>query len=642
MQQFDVIIGTSGAGGELPLAKGLPLFPKLGTSRAGTSASTQYDELYDTGATVLFWRIRTSAYYEFFMGLVGPAVAFRFGSDVTLSNVGSGGTMTVDMPDQEMLAGLEMGLAVGGGISVKQDLYLPSSWYSPWKFRWKTVLDLTVGFEIDLLGLFFELISYLLEQGAADGLWEEDSTAPLSRLLGSASTFRMIGWSNDELGPDNSLTATAGFTLPVDLVDAIPILGTFAKALEAIKGDLSFGPAIGFGIPVELGLQSFTLEGGQGSGTKAEYGSLSYTDSGVVATGPPFSNDASATKLTTTVNYTSSFTILLSCHFSFSVCKLFSLDLAIPSLDLLNLLGLPRPPLASVTDSVSTDLKSGCVLVPQMSITFTPAGGNAGDSIRAGVAFLTEILLSETWQDNSVPIKLMIDPAAPDFPPFALTFEKGSQSAVFVYTFPNECLLTGDPDHPNSTEAPTPIAPYKTYSVTASLPSQSTRPCDVYEVTSALKVLNNVIYVKFLNGVLGDAPDWNPAGGAQLNGDITQPPLDVPNYVDCEYAFNYPSGQTPGSATVTFGLYDDQRRPYSTSNVRITFQSGGSATISASNPTPAVSGVPIPPTSAPQSFRVEWLSPGPHVNYATRFYLTIDAGCSYGRTEFWLNLWNWS
>ncbi len=586
MQEFNVIIGTSGAGGELPLAKGLPLFPKLGTSRAGTSASTQYDELYDIGTTVLFWRLRTSAYYEFFMGLVGPAVAFRFGSDVTLTNVGSGGTLTVDMPDQEMLAGLEMGLSVGGGVSVKQDLYLPSSWYSPWKFQWKTVLDLTVGFEIDLLGLFFELISYLLDQGAADGLWEEDTAQPLSGLLGSVSTFNMTGWSNDELGPDRSLTTTAGFTLPVDLVDAIPILGTFAKALEAIKGDLSFGPAIGFGIPVDLGLQSFTVEGGQGPGSKADYGSLTYTDSGVVATGPPFTG--TATKLTTNVNYTSSFTILLSCHFSLSVCKLFNLDFTVPSLDLLNLLGLPRPPLASVTDSVSTDLKSGCVLIPQMTITFTPANGKPGDPIRAGVAFLTEILLSETWQDNSTPVQITIGPAAPDFPPFQLTFEKGNQSAAFVYTFPNQCLLTGDPDDPNSTAAATPITPYKTYSVSASLPTQSSHPCDVYEVTGALRVLLNVIYVKFLNGVLGDAPDWNPAGGAQLNGDITQPPTDVPNYVDCEYAFNYASGQTPGSATVKFALYDDRRLAHSTSNVRITFQSGGSATISANDPTPVV------------------------------------------------------
>ena len=466
MQQFtDVTIGTSGPGGELPLAEGLPLFPKLGAARAGTSASSQYHELYDVGSTVLFWRFKTSAYYEFFMGLVGPAVAFRFGSDVTLSNAGSGGAVTVNLKDQEMVAGLAAGLAVGGGISLKQDLYLPSSWYSPWKFTWKTVLDLTVGFEINLLELFFELVSYLLTQGAADGHWGKDSTesfAKLSKTLTEAEV--LLGYSNNEIGPkDQSLHATAGFTFPVDLVDAVPILGSFVKLLEKIKGDLSFGPSIGFGIPVDLSLQKFRVEGGQGPGTTADYGSLSYTDTGVVATGPvPFSNTANATKLTTVVSYTSSFTILLSFSINISVCKLFSLGLTVPSLDLLNLLGLPRPPLSSVTGDVSTDLQSGCVLIPQMTILFSHPTGQ--DDIRAGVEFDGEILLSDTWQDPSTTIVLAIspnDPPVPDFPS-SLPLLKGSNSAVFKYTFPNRCLPSGDPEDPTSTLAPTPIAPYST------------------------------------------------------------------------------------------------------------------------------------------------------------------------------------
>ena len=645
MQQFQgITIGTSGAGGELPLAEGLPLFPKLGAARAGTSASSQYHELYDVGSTVLFWRFKSSAYYEFFMGLVGPAVAFRFGADVTLSNVGSGGAVTVsNLKDQEMIAGLEAGLAVGGGISIKQDLYLPSSWYSPWKFTWKTVLDLTVGFEINLLALFFELVSYLLTQGAADGLWKKSTTNPFAKLSNRLSEAEvLLGSSNNEIGPnDHSLRATAGFTFPVDLVDAVPVLGKFVKLLEKIKADLSCGPSIGLGIPVDLSLQKFRVEGGLADGNKtADYDSLSYTDTGVVATGPvPFSNTANATKLTTFVSYTSSFTILLSFSINISVCKLFSLGVAVPSLDLLNLLGLPRPSLPAVPGDVSTDLTKPpyCVLIPLMTISFSPPTGQ--DDIRAGVVFLGTVSLDDTWQDPSTNVALTIDPPAPDFPS-SVPLEKGASVAQFLYTFPNRCLPSGDPEDPTSTLAPTPIAPYSTYSVKASIPSASSG-CRVYEVTGALKVLNNVIIVKLLQGVAGDAPDWNEGAGAQLNGDPTQAPLDVPNYVVCEYVFNYPNGQAPGSATVKLALYDDQRRPHVTSTVRISFSSGASATISAANPTPAVS-VPIPPNTAPGSFRVEWLSPGSHVNYSTRFYLTMDAGCAYGRTEFWLNVWNWS
>jgi len=641
MQQFtDITIGTSGPAGELPLAEGLPLFPKLGAARAGTSASSQYHELYDVGSTVLFWRFKTSAYYEFFMGLVGPAVAFRFGSDVTLSNVGSGGAVTVTLKDQEMVAGLEAGLAVGGGISLKQDLYLPSSWYSPWKFTWKTVLDLTVGFEIDLLELFFELVSYLLTQGAADGLWKKDTSKPFAKLSKTLSEAQaLLGYSNNDIGPNNhSLTATAGFTLPVDLVDAVPILGDFAKLLEKIKGDLSFGPSIGLGIPVDLSLQKFTVEGGQGPNTKAVYDTLSYTDTSVVATGTvPFSNTANATKLTTTVSYTSSFTILLSFGINISVCKLFSIGLTVPSLDLLNLLGLPRPTLSSVSGDVSTDLKSGCVLIPQMTISFSPPTGQ--DDIRAGVPFFGEVLLNDTWQDPSTTVVLTIDPSVSDFPS-SVPLAKGATSAPFFYAFPNRCLPSGDPENSTSTSAPTPIAPYSTYSVKASIPSANSGCLD-YEVTGALKVLNNVIVVKLLQGVAGDAPDWNEGAGAQLNADPMQAPLDVPNNVVCVWDFSYPNGQAPGSATVKLALYDDQRQLHVTSRVRVSFSSGASATISPTDPTPAVS-VPIPPNTAPGSFKVEWLSQGSHVNYATRFYLTLDAGCKYGRTEFWLNVWNWS
>ncbi len=109
--------------------------------------------------------------------------------------------VAVILTSQQMTAGLEMGFAVGGGISLKQDLYLPSSWYSPWKFAWKNVFDITFQFQIDFLQLLFELISYLLSQGAADGLWEEDSTAPLSRLSSGISTFQMLGSSINQLGP---------------------------------------------------------------------------------------------------------------------------------------------------------------------------------------------------------------------------------------------------------------------------------------------------------------------------------------------------------------------------------------------------------------------------------------------------------
>jgi hypothetical protein len=269
-----------------------------------------------------------------------------------------------------------------------------------------------------------------------------------------------------------------------------------------------------------------------------------------------------------------------------------------------------------------------------MTLNFTPPDGQT--NITAEVPCFVEALLSDIWHGPTQTIVFAIYPPLPDFPSSAQLLN-GSQGAEFLYVFPNRCLLSGDdPNNPNATQSPSPTSPYTSYSITASIPAINSG-CLIYEVTSAIKVLNNVIEVKLLNGVPGDAPAWNLAAGAQLNADTTQAPANVPNYVEC----NYSIGQTPGSANMKLALYDDQRQLHVTSRVRISFQSGASATISSTNPTPTLN-VPIPPNTAPQTIRVEWLSTGPHVNYPVRFYLTFDAGCAYGMTEFWLNVWNWS
>jgi hypothetical protein len=641
-------IGTSGPTGELNLGEGLALFPKLGTARAGISVSGHSNELFDTGVTVLFSRVKASAYYSFFMGMLGPAVAFRFQSDVTLTNnTSGGGTMAVDLPEQEMVAGMEIGMVFGGGISVKEQLYLPSSWYSPWKFSWQTVFDATVGFEFDFIELFFDLIKYLLEQGAKDDLWEKDTANTLSKFL-PGGTFKFIGNGAGAIGPGTSLTAAPSFTLPVNLATYIPGLANFVKLLNKIKGDLSFGPALALAMPVTLGLNKFTLEGGQGPGSKADYGSLTYTNSGVIATGPtPFSGNASPSKLTTTVSYSSGFTVALSCYFRLSVCKIFSVSLNTPSLDLLNLLGIPIPSTPSVAGSVSTDVQSGCVLIPQLSMNFAPGDGSGfGAPVRAGAPFLAEILLDLPWQDQDSNIQLSISPPVDSFPS-SVPISNGSNAVQFVCTIGNQRIPTGDPSQPKDLQSPSSTSPYQTYSVTAKIAPTVGQPCADWEVTTGLTLVNNVIVAKIYSqdSARGDAPDWNTDAGAQINADLTQPadPSQyVPGYAIFYYNFPYPNGATPVVAPVTLSLYDDQRQPYSGSQVRIAFSSGAVANLGPSQP---VATVPVyigPANEAGYTFRVEWLSPGPHVDYSTRFYLVIDGGGDFGQTEVWLSVWNWS
>ncbi len=97
MQQFTIPIGTSG-NGSLSLGDGLPLFPILGTSRAGVSNTARSDTLFDGAATILFSRTKVSAYYEFFIGVLGPAVSFEFANaQVALDNPAQGGQVRVNL-----------------------------------------------------------------------------------------------------------------------------------------------------------------------------------------------------------------------------------------------------------------------------------------------------------------------------------------------------------------------------------------------------------------------------------------------------------------------------------------------------------------------------------------------------------------
>jgi hypothetical protein len=90
---------------------------------------------------------------------------------------------------------------------------------------------------------------------------------------------------------------------------------------------------------------------------------------------------------------------------------------------------------------------------------------------------------------------------------------------------------------------------------------------------------------------------------------------------------------------ITFTLLDETRSPHSGSNVEVT-ASGGTAKLSPS----ATLNVTPPASPGSGSISINWLSKAtpPYNNYSNRFFLVVDAGPAYGRTEFWLDVWNWS
>src|SRR5262244_3043620 len=141
-----------GTGDGTNLAYGLPLFPVIGTARAGISNTSLSAPILDFELLVLFSRFKLHSYWIYLMGVLGPSIAFDLPAGITLSNLpdGHGQVQATLGSGQEILAGFGCGLAAGAGFSLAQQFYLPDKWYSPWKGSWKDALNLNVEFNIDV------------------------------------------------------------------------------------------------------------------------------------------------------------------------------------------------------------------------------------------------------------------------------------------------------------------------------------------------------------------------------------------------------------------------------------------------------------------------------------------------------------
>ena len=642
MQTFTIPIGTSQD--SLNLADGLPLFPKVGTARAGISNTSRSSPLADGSVTVLFLRTKVSAYYDFLMGIIGPAVSFNFpNNNVALINpTTGGGQVTVNLgADQQMVAGMAIGFVVGAGLTVSQEIYLPASWYTPWKFTWRTVFELSLRVEVDFIALLLNLINYLLGQSGKDGYLSRDTSDKLTRYLGYGSaggvaeSFKFYAYSSDSLGPNETVTATPRHVIPFDLMKSIPAARNFMKLLATIVGEVQFGPCLEIHMPVTLGLAGFTVGGGQGANSSETYSPVTYDGSTAIARGTK-RFETLADRFTTNVVYTTGFTVAVSYFFKISLMKVFSIQVNTGSLDLLNLLNLKVPPRA-VEGSVSTEVATSCILTPQMSIAFSVAGNPSvpPNTVIAGLVFSCEIFLSEPWAGPPTNIALSISPPISGFPS-SVPLATGRAVAIFKHTIPNQYVIAGIPGNIGAEIPPSSTSPYQSYLVTATIPPNDLQPCFDWEVTAPLMLMNRVLTARRVYGTPGDGPVWNPSyGGAQVNANPDYAPQNVPNGVDAYYLFGALPGQTPTQTPITITLYNDERHPHSGSDVWISFgdksaQLSPSATLT------------LPIYTGGVYFFVQWRSMGPQVNYSSRFYLVLDGGDVCGQTEFWLTVWNWS
>ncbi len=639
MGQFTLPIGTSDP---VNVCYGLPLFP-TGAARAGAHGSSRSCQLLDVSATVFVSRLKAGAYAEYAFGVCGPAVAFLFKNiQAETSNKNDQGQLTLTFNGQELEAGGFIGASVGAGVNLAFQIFSRSTWYKPWELSWQNAFTTSVNFSVDFLKLLIELIQYLLGRNSKNTIKKDDEDSLKGVLPPLIKTYVFLDSASNS-GVQRELSAAPELVFPINLANLIPPLKALNKSFSKIGGEISFGPSLHIGLPVTLGLDSFTVQGGLQDQNRATYDSLVYQDHNkVVATGNVlFHESLTPTKMTATVHYETGFALGLSFHFRITVAKMFNFEVNSPTLDFTKLLygsSNDAPKIAQV-DSVSTGIQNGCLLLPNLTLQIK--GVNAVN-IFAGDQAVGVLQLSTPYPgpatENNVSLK--IEPDVPGFPKF-LSIAKGATSSNnFFCTFPNQSMLTGNLYDPSQTTPPGPLYTVQTYTITASIESLSSEPCAEFEVVLPVNVNNRYIRCQRSFGVAGSKPPWdeteNGLASATVNALNSPPPAGL-SYVGMSCWFPYPPGQVPAPIPIKFTLLDENRLPHSASNVEVA-SGGATAKLSPS------ATVIVRPTGAFSSINVSinWLSKGPHNEYSNRFFLVIDAGPAYGRTEFWLDVWNWS
>lgn len=637
-------IGTSDP---LDLCEGLPLFPVLGAPRVGASASSRTYHLFDIAILIAITRLKVSAYAGYGFGICGPSIAFLSQNvNVNRANPDNStqGQLTLTFNNGlNMQAGAFVGAYVAGGLTLTLQIITFQPWYKFWAVTWRNVFTVNKDFKIDLLKLMFTLIQFLLSRSSKTSSFKQDIQNRLRDAQPFVQTYSLDDMAGSSSTVTRSLTATPEVTAPLNLANYDPVLKAINTGLAKIDGEISVGPTVHLQYPVTLTLNQFTIVGGiQGGAPSADYPIANVSGNQVSAVGTRFNILENPSRVTTHVNYqTTLFKIAISIHFKVKVAKFFNLERNTPSLDLTYLLFRIRQPIVNVDTSVSTGVAGRCVLTPNMTLTFAGPNG-PGTDIQTGEVVRGTVTLVGFESSSPATVALTIDPPVAGFPS-SVTIPARGQIAPFYFTFPNQCLATGNLNDPTGTAPASPISPVQSYLVRAELTPPSTAPCSDYEVEAPLNIFNRFLRCQGAPSTepATAAPPWDPRASANIKADINGPNAPTGGALaSLVLWFPYIAGEPRNPVPITFTLLDENRQPYARSDVEVL---AGQARVSLKpSGTLPVTLLQQYGSGAVSNAAIFWRSAGQYTGYSNRFYLVVDAGCPYGQTEFWLDVFNWS
>lgn len=316
----------------LNICSGFALFPKAGALRRGSVLSeTKTGTIFDLkNIPILVLRLNANAKYEVFYGFCGPAYAVK----MDLEGAAKNRALELTVAEDELVAGMIFGLTVSVSVNFLLDILEVhgikwDGWHTHFKTSWERLADAKVKLEFDVLEILFEVVMAAIGHSGANGkAFEQTFTETLKGSWGFYDERK-----NTFLKNHGEMVAKPGNTLQVDLSSWFPQTHAFNEALGVLHGHMSFGPEIGYEIPVKVWMKTVTLGTTQYTGPQvdAKTGKVTLTTEGT--------DPVSATTMKVELEHTVGFDVTAGIFFNINIAKLFNVGFSV-SFPLFGLLGI--------------------------------------------------------------------------------------------------------------------------------------------------------------------------------------------------------------------------------------------------------------------------------------------------------------
>jgi len=254
------MIGTSDP---ISICRGLGLFPPFPNIGAGIHGVSDTHALINHNFSFLAVRAKAAASFGYFIGCCGPG----YGIKMLAEGEVNGRTLTLAVSEDDTIGGFAFGtnFFVSGELQAQVYKFHWAGWHS--HFSWDTSLDAHLDIQFDFLAAALDIILAALQ---LESLFHQ--VEPVKDTL--KSSFSLMGEAEDSYASSqNQIVCNCKFMVPINcwpLIVALSQAGdelgigevvlAFNALLNATLSSIGFGPTVGIGVPVNVGISSVSLD----------------------------------------------------------------------------------------------------------------------------------------------------------------------------------------------------------------------------------------------------------------------------------------------------------------------------------------------------------------------------------------------